>query len=389
VSASDDRRRRPPGDQRARHLEGHLSAVPGPPADVAGGRRLRLRSSIDPVVGSDGALYLVRAGDDDLVIRDAQPVDRCLLDLLAAGEHSVSELARRLELAPHEVTGKLEALATAGVVVVAAASPPLDPSDAHRFARQLPYLAELGDERDLQRRLAGACVVVVGCGGLGAWALAALAAAGVRRLRLVDDDRVELSNLNRQILYTLADLGDRKVDATAAWLRAFDERIDAEPLALRVDGPESAARVVAGADALLLAADDPPYTLARWVNTACLEQRVPFIGGGQLPPLLRIGPLYVPGRTACFTCHERALRRSSTDYDGYVRHLQSAPSRGATLGPASGIVGSLLAMELVHLLAGAPPATAGAALLLDLRTGSVRREPIARDSACPACQHLR
>jgi bacteriocin biosynthesis cyclodehydratase domain-containing protein len=339
-------------------------------------------------VGSDGALYLVRAGEDDMVVRDPEPADRRLLDLLAGGEPTVAELAVRLDLDEEVVAAKIEALASAGVVVPAAASPALDPEDAQRYSRQLPYLAELGDERELQRRLAAARVVVIGCGGLGTWAVAALASAGVRRLRVVDDDRVELSNLNRQILYAPADLGEPKVRATAAWLRAFDPRIEVEALELRVDGSETASRLAAGADALVLAADAPPYTLARWVNAGCVEQRVPFITGGQLPPLLRIGPLYAPGRTACFACHERALRGASIDYDGYVRHLQSAPQRGATLGPASGIVGSAMAMEVVHLLVQAPPATAGAALLFDLRSAGIRREPVARDSGCPACKHL-
>jgi bacteriocin biosynthesis cyclodehydratase domain-containing protein len=115
---------------------------------------------------------------------------------------------------------------------------------------------------------------------------------------------------------------------------------------------------------------------------------VPFIVAGQLPPLVKIGPLYWPGRTACFACHETALRRESADYDAYVRHLQAAPARGATLGPASGLVGASVAMEVVHALVGVVPASAGAALLLDLRTWAVRREAIARDSGCGACKHL-
>jgi bacteriocin biosynthesis cyclodehydratase domain-containing protein len=388
VSAREDRDRRPPRGERVRDLEGGLSAAPRPPADPAGGRRYRLRSSIDPVVGRDGALYLVRAGDDDLVIRDPEPADRALLGLLAGGEHTLSELARRLERSEAAVAAKLASLSSSGAVVAAPPSAPLDRDDAQRYSRQLPYLADLGDARRLQRRLAAALVVVIGCGGLGTWVLAGLAAAGVRRLRVVDDDRVELSNLNRQILYTPADVGEPKARATAAWLRAFDRRVEVEPLELRVDGPETAARLAAGADALVLAADTPPYVLARWINAACVEHGVPFITGGQLPPLLRIGPLYVPGRTACFACHETTLRRTSADYDGYVRHLRSTRPRGATLGPASGIVGSMMAMEVVHALVDTTPATAGAALLLDLRTGRSRREVIARDSACPACQHL-
>jgi bacteriocin biosynthesis cyclodehydratase domain-containing protein len=109
---------------------------------------------------------------------------------------------------------------------------------------------------------------------------------------------------------------------------------------------------------------------------------VPFITAGQLPPLVRVGPLYVPGRTACFACHETALRAESIAYDRYVEHVQATPSRAATLGPASALVGSLLAMELMHLLVGVEPATAGAAYTIDLRTLEVSRTAVRRDGAC-------
>jgi molybdopterin/thiamine biosynthesis adenylyltransferase len=347
--------------------------------------RFRLRSSVEPVTARDGTLYLVRAGGDDLVVRDAGDGDRALLAQLAGGEPTVTELAAALALPEERVRSKLDDLVAVDVVVRAASSSALDAEDAQRYARQLPYLAEFGDERTLQRRLARSRVTVIGCGGLGTWALAALAGAGVRRLRIVDDDVVERSNLNRQVLYSPADLGEPKVHAAAAWLRAFDERAVIEPLERRIDGPDSADVVVSGSDAVVLVADTPPYELARWVNAASLRHGVPFIMAGQLPPLLKIGPLYWPGRTACFTCHEQALRRSSTDYDAYVAHARTTPARGATLGPASGIVGTLLAMEVMHALTGVTPATAGTALLFDLRTLGSRREPVERDPACPDC----
>jgi bacteriocin biosynthesis cyclodehydratase domain-containing protein len=361
-----------------------MTIAPSP----AGGTRYRLRSSVEAVSGGDGSLFLVRAGDEDLVVRDADPEDLRMLELLGAGEPTLDDLGAQLGLDEPVTRAKLVSLVDAGVVVAAACSPPLGASDALRYARQLPYLGDHDDERDLQRRLGSACVTVIGCGGLGTWAVAALAGAGVRRFRVVDDDGVELSNLNRQMLYTPQQLGTPKVAATAAWLRAFDERIEVEPIQGRVDGPAAADAVVRGSDALVLTADSPPYELARWINRACVRHSVPFVAAGQLPPLVKVGPLYDPGRGACFACHELALRRDSIDYDAYVRHIGSAPVRGATLGPASGIVGTILAMELFHLLIGVEPASAGAALLVDLRTFQVRREPVARDSACPDCQHL-
>jgi bacteriocin biosynthesis cyclodehydratase domain-containing protein len=378
VSEGEDRQGRPPGRQRVGLLEGGLIPQRTPPAVPAGGLRYRLRGSVEVVEGGDGSLYLVRAGAEDLVVRDPDAEDRRLLALLASG----TELGE-------DAGGKLAALIAAGVVVEAASSEPLEEGDAERYARQLPYLAEAGDERDLQRRLAAARVTIVGCGGLGTWTIAALASAGVRRLRLVDDDVVETSNLNRQVLYGPADIGASKAATTARWLRAFDERVEVEIVERRVDGVDAAARVADRADLLVLAADAPPYLLARWVNEACVAARVPFIVAGQLPPLAKVGPLYWPGRSACFACHETALRRESADYDAYVRQLQQAPARGATLGSVSGLVGASVAMEVMHALIGITPASLGAALLVDLRTWDVRREAIARDSECAACKHLR
>ena len=248
-----------------------------------------------------------------------------------------------------------------------------------------PYLAEYGDERDLQRRLGAARVAVVGCGGLGSWAIAALAAAGIRRLRLVDDDIVELSNLNRQAIYRLDQVGTAKVEAAASWLRAFDDRVEVETEQRRVDGLAAARRVVDNAQAVVLTADEPPAELARWFNEACLGTRVPFITAGQWPPLLRVGPLYVPGTTACFACHQTALRSESLAYDGYIEHARSTPSRAATLGPASAIVGALVAQELMHLLIGAEPATLATAHTIDMRTLQVTRDVIPRDGGCDAC----
>jgi bacteriocin biosynthesis cyclodehydratase domain-containing protein len=359
------------------------------PAGAAGGRRFRLLSSVQPLGTPDGTLFLLRAGADDLVIREPETADRSLVELLASGEQSLAELWCALDLAPDAVRAKLDDLDRAGVLATASGSPPLDPADAKRFDRQLPYLADLGDARELQRRLRDARVVVLGCGGLGTWTVAALASAGVGRFTLVDDDRVELSNLNRQILYGTADVGRRKVDATAAWLAAFDERIEVDARELRIDGPGAVGGLVDGADVVVLVADWPPYELARWVSDACVAAGVPLITAGQLPPVLKIGPLYVPGETACFRCHEAALRRAGARYDDYVEQAQRVPARGATLGATSGLVGTALATEILHLLCGVRPASWGQALILDIRTLAVHAEPVAADPTCSVCRARR
>ncbi len=249
-----------------------------------------------------------------------------------------------------------------------------------------PYLAEMGDEVDLQLRLRAARVVVIGCGGIGTWAVAALTSMGVGSLVLVDDDTVDLTNLNRQVLYRRRDVGQPKVQLAAAWVREYDPTVHVTVSRSRVTGVTEARELVAAAEAVVLAADQPPFELARWVNEACVAEETPFIVAGQAPPVLKIGPTYAPGRGPCFACHETALRRESAAYDDYVTSLGETAPLATTLGPASAVIGGLIAMELMHLISGQRPVTCDRAVLIDMRTLEARTEPVSRDPDCAVCR---
>jgi bacteriocin biosynthesis cyclodehydratase domain-containing protein len=386
VNGDDDRDDGSPRPGRVRLLEGQLTdaAEASPPTGGASPPRYSLRPSVELFEAPDGATYLLRPGAGDLVVRAPDDVDRRLLRRLAA-----EPAASREELLSTGagVDDKLAALDRAGVLLVRVPGPALDPPDAERFDRQLPYFAEHGDPAAIQRRLRAAHVVILGCGGLGTWALTALASAGVGAFTLADDDVVDRSNLNRQIAYSERDVGAGKAERAAAWVQAFDGSIDVRVVPRRVAGAGDVRALVDGASALVQAADHPPYELARWVDAACIEAGVPWIAAGQVPPLVKIGPLYVPGRI-CFACHERQLRRESPHYDALVAQRRAEGARPATtLGPASGIVGTMLAMEVVHRLTGvARPATEACALILDLRTLELRRQPITPDTECSSCR---
>jgi molybdopterin-synthase adenylyltransferase len=139
----------------------------------------------------------------------------------------------------------------------------------------------------------------------------------------------------------------------------------------------------------VLAADWPPYALGRWVDEACRDAGVPYVMAAQVPPVLKVGPTYVPGRTACFACQERQTAEAFPLYAELAEHRRRDPAPATTLGPASAIVGSMIAMEVMHLCLGwTPLATEGRAWMLDMRTLETRWEVIERLGDCPACQHL-
>jgi bacteriocin biosynthesis cyclodehydratase domain-containing protein len=341
-------------------------------------------------VNRHGELCFVQPAGQDLVVRHPDDVDIAVVRPLARDWHTADGLAAELGVAPALIQRKLDSLVAAdlGLVSSEPAQTPLADEDAERFSRQLPYLAELGDDVRQQSRIRASTVVVIGCGGLGTWAIAALACIGVGHLLLIDDDLVALSNLNRQILYTRADVSRPKAAAAADWVRAFDPTVQVSEVQRRITSPDDVSAHIVDADAVVLAADWPPYEIARWVNTACVRERTPFIVAGQLPPLLKIGPTYMPGDGPCFTCHETALTKASRSYEDYVAFRASEPVMTPTLGPGSGVVGGMLGLELLHLLAGHVPSTQGVAVLMNMRTMTIRHEQVDRDAMCKTCKHL-
>ena len=351
--------------------------------------RFRLRRSLDLFFAEDGRVFLLHSGMEDLEVTGATAADRLLLERLSRGWATAVGLARILEARGHAtdgLEGRLAGLCRDGVAEREPEATGLTTVAAERYDRQLIYFADLtGDTAGaaaVQERLLGARVLLLGCGGLGCWTASALALAGIGSLVLVDDDTVELSNLNRQVLFGEADLGRPKVEAAREALLANDSRLDVEPVSERIRSATDLERRLGGVDFVVSTADWPAYELPRWVNAAGLAAGVPYITAGQFPPLIRVGPLTVPGETACFDCWETGLRAGFPRYDAVTRQLDQEPSTAATIGAASGMAGSVLAMEVIHHLAGTPPATAGAAWTLDLRTLATTREEVAANPGC-------
>lgn len=374
------------------------------PGDARGGAslpralpspRYRLKRSVDLFTASDGTLYLLRLGaGDDLEITDADHAHRALLERLAADFASQQELELvlgNLGLAAECVGQDLADLGDADVLETQTRRHLLAPEEAERYDRQLIYFADLVgagvSPEALQLRLGDAEVVLLGCGGLGSWVASGLSCAGVGSLVLIDDDRVELSNLNRQLLFAERQLGELKVDAAAEALLAHNSSLSVNPIRRRVRCVDDLDDVLARGPQLLVAtADWPPHELPRWVNQACIDADVPWIGAGQFPPRLRVGPMVIPGRSACLECLELATRRKHPLYGQVARWRSGRETPDASVGPVTGAVGSLLAAEALHLLLGAfQPASVGHALLLDLQTMELNREPVARDPGCSQC----
>jgi molybdopterin/thiamine biosynthesis adenylyltransferase len=231
----------------------------------------------------------------------------------------------------------------------------LSPRERERYERSRQFyrwvdLKPRTSTWDPQVRLRNASVVLVGLGGTGGNAALALAASGVGTLHCVDCDTVELSNLNRQILYTEADIGRPKIDVAAERLRALNSDITVTTRHGRIRGVEDFRGLVAECDVLLLCADSPGEIRA-WANRACLDSGTPWVDSGYHGPRASVC-VYQPGFGACYEClwlaeHER--RRKLGADEPYTVDRRGGNAVCAT---SAGICGHLAAHAVIMLLTG-------------------------------------
>ncbi len=243
----------------------------------------------------------------------------------------------------------------------------LNDSEFLRYGRQL-LLEEIGEAG--QARLKQARVLLVGLGGLGSPASLYLAAAGIGQLWLADGDRLETSNLQRQVLYRSDQLGQEKQRLAAKQLNALNPQVRCHPLG-RLD--EAALEALLPHLDLVLDCSDNMQT-RQAVNRTCVRHGVPLISAaasGWQGQLLVMEP---QRRQGCYHCLFPTLEEPA----------QNCRSVGI-LGPVVGLLGSLQALEAVKLLCDVPGRQTGRLWRWDARTLGWKGLPLARDPACRVC----
>ena len=221
----------------------------------------------------------------------------------------------------------------------------------------------------VQAKLGASTVFILGAGGLGSPAALYLAAAGVGRIVIADRDKVELSNLNRQVLHGTDRLGASKVVSAATTLGALNPSIRIIPLAEEVN-EGNVDRVTEGAAVLLDCLDNFP---SRYVLNACaIRKRVPLVHAA-VSGLEGRMTVIEPGRTPCLRC---------------LFPEGPAPGVFPVVGTTPGVMGVLQAAEALKLLTGLGTPLRGQLLVYDGAAASFRRVALAFDPACPDCGHL-
>jgi adenylyltransferase/sulfurtransferase len=241
--------------------------------------------------------------------------------------------------------------------------------ELRRYSRHL-LIPEVGLRG--QERLASSRALVIGAGGLGSPALQYLAAAGVGRIGVVDDDAVDVTNLQRQTIFATADVGRNKAEAAAERLRALNPSVAVDAIALRFD-QGNARELVALYDVVLDCTDRFPTRYL--INDACVLERVPDVFGsiyrfdGQVS-------VFGPPPAPCYRCLYPVPPPA-----------QSVPTcaEGGVLGVLAGIVGALQANEALKLLLRIGEPLAGRLLLVDALGARTREVGFERDPHCAVC----
>jgi len=239
-----------------------------------------------------------------------------------------------------------------------------------RYSRQLmlPQLEVSGQEK-----LLGSQVLIVGLGGLGCPAAMYLAAAGVGQLTLVDHDKVELSNLQRQIAHHTASIGQFKAESARATLLALNPSVAVTAINHKIEGRELAA-LVAQHDVVLDCTDN--FTIRFALNAACVAGKVPLVSAAAIRLEAQISVFDArQNDSPCYRC----LYEEDAEADQSCAH-------NGVLAPLVGVIGSLQALECIKLLTGVGKTLAGRLLLLDAATLEWRELRLRKKPDCPVCR---
>lgn len=327
----------------------------------------RIKPGHLPVLPPDGSIWIgpnIFGLASEVVDESGLMWPLCrLLDGTRSAEGVVAWMGAEYGAEESEVRELLDFMWGHGWLTEARAALPhgLDDVDVERHKRTLEFLTDIEETPRsnpywLLERLRGSSVAVLGVGGVGSAVAASLAATGVGRLHLLDGDLVEPSNLNRQLLFTEADIGTSKVDALAARLGGLDSRLAITTEHRVITGPEDVAKAIAGAD-LVFSCADRPAEILNWVNEACFDVDTPWMTAAYYGALTTTTTV-IPGETCCYSCIS-SPQRAQKKARGQLMEELLDPDFHPVIAASAQIAGNQLALDGIRLLTGMPVQTAG------------------------------
>lgn len=308
---------------------------------------------------------------------------------------TVAQLSSQLHLPQTDIENSLQSLREEGLVVEKTKVP----KKLQRYDRHLLFY-ELQGKQPLvtQKKLSKARVALIGMGGIGSWVSMGLIGSGLKELRLIDFDTIELSNLTRQILFTEKDVGQKKIKVAEKRLLERNSSTKISTVALKLSGVKELRKALRGIDFVVLSADKPAK-IHDWVDEICVERRISYLNVGYKDGVGIVGPMTVPGHTSCYQCHKVKDQR---DIDG-ATHGRSSKNedcnqilqefvgryQAPSFGPLNSLVSSIAVLEVIKFFTDMGELKSmGTELEVDPMTLQIRSRSYKRDENCWHCHRL-
>lgn len=342
-----------------------------------------------------GDLVLIQECGGMLEIEDPDGGIRRLLTLID-GSRTAAEIEQQFRAADPgselDVAAVLADLDDAGVLADGSDATTLDAYHLERWKRNIgffeTYASLTRSKYAMQEKLRDCKVTLLGLGGIGSHISLDLLGAGVADLRVVDFDKVELSNLNRQILYSDAEIGQSKVDIALRKLSSYYPSAKIDGVERKLSSADDVHDMIAGRDFTVCVIDRPKLDVHRWINEASVRAGVPYLVGG-VETQRAITFMVIPANTGCAECWRLSaaddeLTRALRAQMGQRHDMAGIGPDAAAFGPLVTTVTAMLITDLVRYVTGiAEPICAGR--LMEIRFGDFMLREAERWSRLPDC----
>ncbi len=271
-----------------------------------------------------------------------------------------------LGIDPESVKDAINDLIEAGFVEDAGSEFPseFNQDELERYSRSVAYFSWVdttprNSKYDIQSKLKRARVNLLGLGGSGSAVAMSLVAAGIGSLHCIDFDQVELSNLNRQLLYNENDIGQPKLVNGIHHLQQLNSRVKVSGQELKAQSVNDIIPLMKNCDLFILCADKPQELILQWTNEAALSTKTPWMMCLYDGPMVVVG-IFAPFQTPCYECmkHDENNKNSARDGDN-TEYLYDTLGVNAVIAPTASITGHFGALEAIYFLTDLKPQTVG------------------------------
>lgn len=255
---------------------------------------------------------------------------------------SIANAVYDLNINESEVRANIEYLKDQGVI-----RKHNDNSKKSRYDRHLLYYDMVSSRAEsIQEKISKSRIALVGMGGIGNWVSLGLIGAGFQEIKLIDFDKIELSNLTRQVLFDENDINKNKVDVAKEKLALKNSDTIISSQNLRVKNKEDLENSLKGMDFVILSADSPNQ-IHEWLDQATKNLNIPYLNAGYRDGIGVVGPMTIHSKTSCYECHKRENRLNERfKFQDKIEKRYQAPS----FGPVNAIVSNIAVLELLKYL---------------------------------------